>query len=156
MAIIVNGTTVPINGDFIVANGTNITKVVANGVTVWEQQKETVIASNVSTQFDRWGNALDMTYDLTGYSRFKFVMTISYIDEPYRGPYDYLRIFVGSSVTEINIMEGGGKNNYDIDQTIDISYITGTQRIRFEAGFYGDEDINPTIKTTVKQVILYP
>lgn len=155
MPITVNGTTIPINGDFIVANGTNVTKVVANGVTVWEQQKETVIASNVNTRFDIWGNALDLNYNLTGYSKLRLIMSMSYTD-PHRGPYDYLRIFIGSSVTEIEIMKYGYKNTYDIDQIIDISYLTGTQRIRFEVGFTGDEERDVVITSTIKQVILYP
>lgn len=37
MAIIVNGTPIPTNGDYIIANGIKVTKVVANGVTVWEK-----------------------------------------------------------------------------------------------------------------------
>lgn len=38
MAIIVNNATIPTNGDFIVVNGVKATKVVANGVTVWEKE----------------------------------------------------------------------------------------------------------------------
>ncbi len=37
MAIIVNGTPIPANGDYIIANGIKVTRVVANGVTVWEK-----------------------------------------------------------------------------------------------------------------------
>lgn len=37
MPIIVNGITLPNNGDYIVVNGTKVNKVVANGVTVWEK-----------------------------------------------------------------------------------------------------------------------
>lgn len=39
MAIVVNGVTIPTNGDFIVVNGVKVAKVVANGVTVWERVK---------------------------------------------------------------------------------------------------------------------
>ncbi len=37
MAIIVNGIPIPTNGDYIIANGIKITRVVANGITVWEK-----------------------------------------------------------------------------------------------------------------------
>ena len=39
MPIIVNGITIPFNGDFIFSNNINIDTVVANGVIVWQKQK---------------------------------------------------------------------------------------------------------------------
>lgn len=44
MSIIVNGASIPTNGDYIVVNGVKVEKVTANGVTVWE--KETHQAKN--------------------------------------------------------------------------------------------------------------
>jgi len=38
MSIIANNITIPNNNDFVLANGVKCTKVVANGVTVWEKQ----------------------------------------------------------------------------------------------------------------------
>ncbi len=49
MAIIVNGTSIPTDGDYIIVNGVNITKVIANGVVVWE--KETGISAKPAPPF---------------------------------------------------------------------------------------------------------
>lgn len=38
MSIIVNGTSIPANGDYIVVNGVKAEKVIVNGSTVWEKQ----------------------------------------------------------------------------------------------------------------------
>ena len=38
MAIVVNGISIPTNGDFVVVNGVKVTKVVANGIVVWEKE----------------------------------------------------------------------------------------------------------------------
>lgn len=43
MSIIVNGVTIPVNGDFLFSNNANIDTVVANGVTVWEKRKSIVL-----------------------------------------------------------------------------------------------------------------
>lgn len=43
MSIIVNGITIPVNGDFIFSNNTNIDTIVANGITVWEKRKSIVL-----------------------------------------------------------------------------------------------------------------
>ena len=40
MSIIINGVNIPNNGDFIKYNGTNIEKVVCNGIEVWKKQKD--------------------------------------------------------------------------------------------------------------------
>lgn len=43
MSIIANDILIPTNGDFIKYNGTNITKVIANDVVVWEREEDKVI-----------------------------------------------------------------------------------------------------------------
>lgn len=43
MAIIVNGITIPTNGDFINVNGNKIDEVVANGVIVWKKETKRYI-----------------------------------------------------------------------------------------------------------------
>lgn len=43
MSIIVNGITIPTNGDYIFSNNANIDTVVANGITVWEKRKSVVL-----------------------------------------------------------------------------------------------------------------
>ncbi len=49
MSIIVNGASIPTNGDYIVVNGVKVEKVTANGVTVWEKQISTPVVLT-------WGN----------------------------------------------------------------------------------------------------
>lgn len=57
MAIIMNNATIPTNGDFIIVNGVKVTKVVANGVTVWEKTtKITPSNSSIKNYIDIQGS----------------------------------------------------------------------------------------------------
>ena len=58
MAIIVNGITIPTNSDSIFSNNVNIDRVVANGITVWEKQKELVLHDSISF----WNGRVDTPY----------------------------------------------------------------------------------------------
>lgn len=68
MPIIINGTTLPNNGDYIVVNGTKVNKVIANGVTVWE--KETHQAHDappfLSAGWKTWGTDGNRWYEQSG------------------------------------------------------------------------------------------
>lgn len=55
MAIVVNNNiTIPTNGDYADANGTKVTEVVANGITVWK--KVTAIVAKNAPPFNGWGS----------------------------------------------------------------------------------------------------
>lgn len=60
MSIIVNGASIPTNGDYIVVNGVRVEKVIANGVVVWKKETKRYI----------WdGTTLYPGVSLSGFSR---------------------------------------------------------------------------------------
>ncbi len=84
MAIVVNGTSIPANGDFIVVNGVKVTKVIANGVTVWEKiTKVTPPNSSIIDYIDIQGsNDGIQTSGCEGHAGAPlFMSSVWYIDE---------------------------------------------------------------------------
>lgn len=69
MSIVVNGTTIPTTVGSIKVNGTNITKVVCNGTTVWEKVTSTIkyfiqnsVAKITSSNFITDGKSINSSY----------------------------------------------------------------------------------------------
>lgn len=107
MPIIVNGITLPDNGDYIVVNGTKVNKVVANGVTVWE--KETHQAHDappfLSAGWKTWGT------DGNGWDDSGNVLTIGG-----NGGKDFGTQFIEENKINVYFIIGGndwGGNYYD-------------------------------------------
>ncbi len=56
MSIIVNGTSIPANGDYIVVNGVKAEKVIVNGSTVWDISGSSTVRLRCTAE-DRWGQS---------------------------------------------------------------------------------------------------
>ena len=153
MSIIVNGASIPINGDYIVVNGVKVEKVIANGVVVWKKETKRYIWDG-STLYSGAGlsgfykdggklvslckrsadeeDPIDKTVvitgiDLTGYSKLK-VTSDTY--NPLTFGASYVRYGVDSASQTFVDLGSYGEISL-VSGTLDVAQYTGVHNLTF-------------------------